>query len=714
MGEISSILNTNIQKTLTITGIFILLTDFLYNCLFDKMAFGSNDIIVFLLGILCLFLGTVQFFRKIKRSELQGGFIIKDDFYENQISEKFKHDFPGINRIWGVKWFVRLMYKEGWWYSGLLLIILSISLGFMLNHLGQFMSVDEPKWFGARVPQLVDALLRFNWGLTYINDKPGILPAALSSIEFALNILSNFLLHIKVIQGPPELLLFFWRLPVVIFNIIMLIIIYSYLRDLINRDFSILCTSLIALNPIIIGISQIVNPDATLWSTGFVSFLAFFLYIKTNLRKYLIFSGFFLGLAFLSKYVAAILYLVFILAIIIEYLLDNNLKIEHISTRFYDFFTLVGISMIVYTIFFPATWVNPTQIFKGTVLASILVPSYIIVIPGLSVLFLDILVLKGRILHFIRQSNIFFHIIRLFILVAILFIGFLLYNLFFNYPFFDLNEKICCFQASDLSIIDILNTSVYVTIITITPLIFLMLSIFFINYSIKGSNFLKPIQPIESKILYTGIIFILFYILGASLGHYITWTRYQIILYPIYAIISTIIIISLIQKENILRLVTVLIIILNIFIVFQSSPFYLHYNNGLNVHNAVISDAWGLGGYEMAQKVNEFPDSRSLHIWSDREGFKEFFVGTYYRRGSTNPFENTDIKYLVLTNGGHKGLLNELRQYSKGKPVNSSIYPFSIETGNLLLKYYEKTPVVEIIINNNPNNYVRLVKLDEN
>ena len=33
--------------------------------------------------------------------------------------------------------------------------------------------------------------------------------------------------------------------------------------------------------------------------------------------------------------------------------------------------------------------------------------------------------------------------------------------------------------------------------------------------------------------------------------------------------------------------------------------------------------------------------------------------------------------------------------------------------GNLLLKYHERIPEIEIQINNNSNNYVRLVKVDE-
>lgn len=710
INRINSLFNTNVNIALTITGVFVLLTVFLYNYFFDQMFFGPGDKNILIFGLFCIFIGTMQFLGNVRGSGLQGGFILKNDIYEKQLDNKFQQAFPRINRIWGVKWLIRWMYKEGWWYSGLLLIIIAVSLGFMLNHLGQFMSVDEPKWYITRVPQLGYALLTSNWSLTLINDKPGLLPSALSLAEFSLNYLSQFLIQRPLIQGPSEQMLFFWRLPVVIFNIIMLIIIYSYLRDLLNKDSAIICISFIALNPILIGISQIVNPDATLWSTGFAGFLAFFLYIKTNLRKYIFFSGFFMGLALLSKYVVVILYLVFVLVIVVEYLLDNSLKIGHIFRRMYDFYIMVAISMIVFAIFLPATWVDPTLIFKKTLLSGILVPAYIIIIPGLLLLFFDILVLKGRILHFIRQNNFLYNIMNLLSLGAIIYVGFALLNIFLNYPFFHLNDKICCFNAAELSKMDVLNTSVYATIMTNTPLILLMIFIFFITQYVKGPSFLKSDNFLKINIVYSGIIFVFIYILGAALSNHFTTARYEILLHPIFGIISTIMIVSLIRKEDVLRLATILVILLNAFFVFQSSPFYLQYDNVLNVHNAVITDAWGFGGYELAQKANELPNSTYMHVWADREGFKDFFSGNYNNRNSGDPFKNANIQYLVLTNGGKKILLKSLRMYSN----NSSGFPYSLETGNLLLKYHEKTPIFEIQINNNPNNYVRLVKIDEN
>lgn len=613
-----------------------------------------------------------------------------------------------------VRFLSGLKNNEGWWHTCLLLLIVGISLAFMLNHLGKFMSVDEPKWFNTRVPQLGYALLHFNPGLTYINDKPGILPAFLSLPQIAIDYLYTTLYNEAFFQGSFEDILFYWRLPIVIFNTAMLVLIYYYIKELINRDFAIICLSFIALNPILVGISQIVNPDATLWSTGLISLLTFFLYIKTNLRKYVYHSGFFLGLALLSKYFASIIYILFILIIILEYLLDHDLKIGHLYTRFYNYFIIVAISMAVFTIFLPATWVNPVLTFKRTIFAGILAPGYFAIVPGLLLLYIDVTILKGKILDFIREKRVLDHIVRFLSIIAIIYAGILLLNMFLNYPFFNLNERVCCIYASELPKWEVLHISIYDTIITNTPLILLTMSFLLITTAIKGPGFIKSMHLIKTNIIYSGIILVFIYIFGAAVGNYITGARYQVLLYPIYALITTAVILSLIKRETDIKYATVAIIIFNFIVLFQTSPFYLQYNNELNIHNAVVTEPWGFGGYELAEKINAIPEYKSMHIWADREGFKGFFKGYNYSRNNYNPFINPDINYLALTSGGRKILLQAMRKNASGHPINPGSFPYSVEEANALLEYYNRTPTIEIIVNNNPNTYVKLIRFDGN
>ena len=84
----------------------------------------------------------------------------------------------------------------------------------------------------------------------------------------------------------------------------------------------------------------------------------------------------------------------------------------------------------------------------------------------------------------------------------------------------------------------------------------------------------------------------------------------------------------------------------------ESQQFPYLYTNILNFQHSTITEAWGFGGYEVAQQLNRLPNATELVIWSDREGVNEFFVGKTYWRGSDNPFEHHDIDYFVLSRGG--------------------------------------------------------------
>lgn len=196
--------------------------------------------------------------------------------------------------------------------------------------------------------------------------------------------------------------------------------------------------------------------------------------------------------------------------------------------------------------------------------------------------------------------------------------------------------------------------------------------------------------------------------LGSSFGDYITTARYQIMLYPIYSIITTAVIILVAKKDNVLRVVTISIVIASILILFSSSPFYLHYNNCLNIHNTVVTDAWGFGGYELAQMANELSYAQNITVWSDKEGFNEFFIGKTYWRGRDNPFQKDDVDYLVLSYGGKKIFTRALDNWNKGEKGFYS----NVAANTPLLEYYNKTPIYQININNNMNNYVKLVKME--
>lgn len=73
--------------------------------------------------IAAVVLGAITFY--LNRGKLDE---IEDEARQEEIEEKrremeFAGKYPRINRVWGVRWIVRWMYKEGWWYSGILFLI---------------------------------------------------------------------------------------------------------------------------------------------------------------------------------------------------------------------------------------------------------------------------------------------------------------------------------------------------------------------------------------------------------------------------------------------------------------------------------------------------------------------------------------------------------------------------------------------------------------
>lgn len=622
---------------------------------------------------------------------------------EQKRKAEFPQKYPKINKIPLLRNFVRWCYGEGWFHSLFLIVICFTFLGFSLHHLGQFMSTDEPKWADTRVPQLYEALRGGDWAKTYINDKPGILPALLSGP------VNLFLDHATYKTNPLEYehYLFWWRFPILLFNFFMLFLIYKFSKKLLNKDHALLVTILIALNPILIGVGQIVNPDATLWSLSILSFLTFFLCLKTNKIKYIYYSGIFLGLALLSKYFAAFFYIIFFLIVYLEYLL-NKISLKQFFQRCLHLAILYGISMLTYTALFPATWINGNQIITGTIGATILNPGIFYFLLLLFFIFSELIIFKGELSNYIRNrfdvGKILIGLISFLLLISFLI---LITNILLNNSVFDFNNYILPgFIQRSANMLPAIAGSIYTTLLTLTYPVLIGVFLFFIIF------FKKPWyynMKKRSLLILSILIFILLFIFGSSLGGFMVSTMYQMMLYPLYAILSTVFIIALFPK---IKIAAVVILAVSCATLIYNSPFYLHYTNAFNLKNSVITEAWGYGGYELAQIMNKLPSPENLTVWVDREGFKEFFTGKSYWRGTDNPFDpELKIDYLILTQGGERIFSQALIAHENGQGYLYNLYAM-VAKETPILEYYKKNPEFKICINKNPNNCVRAVKME--
>ncbi len=221
-----------------------------------------------------------------------------------------------------------------------LIISVVFFISFGLYHLAKFETVDEHFWKYDRVQQyytgIKEGFTKHSFKKTHINDKPGITVAMLSGMSLpfipdpyehedfkkekkytyltkkrsdpAKNRTVFTLFH----TDQTEAINFGFRLPILLFNaLIMLPLFFWLLKRAFGYKIASISILLIGLNPILIGMSQIANPDALFWSFSAGAFFAFFALLKTNEKKFIILTGLFTGFSLLSKYTSNLLFIFF-------------------------------------------------------------------------------------------------------------------------------------------------------------------------------------------------------------------------------------------------------------------------------------------------------------------------------------------------------------------------------------------------------------------
>ena len=194
---------------------------------------------------------------------------------------------------------------------------------------------------------------------------------------------------------------YYLRLPIFLFFLLALPLFYFLIKKLLGANIAIFSIIFIGLSPIILGITLIINPDSLLVIFLPLSVLSFLLFQKEEKKKYLYLSGLFLGLSLLTKYVANILYVYFIALIFLEYILDAKKQtvplFRYLKNALFNYGLLVLISLAVYFVLFPATWIRPEMVLNGTVLSQAFESTWPIFAALLGLILLDTILLKNKI-----------------------------------------------------------------------------------------------------------------------------------------------------------------------------------------------------------------------------------------------------------------------------------------------------------------------------
>ena len=121
----------------------------------------------------------------------------------------------------------------------------------------------------------------------------------------------------------------------------------------------------------------------------------------------------------------------------------------------------------------------------------------------------------------------------------------------------------------------------------------------------------------------------------------------------------------------------------------------------------------GEGSYEAADYLNRLPDAHNMIIWSDKGAVCERFVGKCFIDFKKKTFSENNIDYFVLSTDR----MNRTVKLSKGIKITDEEKKRAKEDLQSYVKFDQIYPMsdteFEFIINNNPNNFVKVVKTEK-
>ncbi len=610
-----------------------------------------------------------------------------------------------------------------------LFLAVTVALYFLFGfyHLTKFVTADEHYWVYERIPQYWQAISDHKWSKTLISDKPGISLALLSGISLTFekdpdsHKIENYENMDFFDTARTEKLYLAFRLPILILNGLLLILLFWLVKKVVENDWIALwSTILTALTPALLGISQIVNPDALLWSFGAAAIFSYLALLKYGQKKYLAMASIFVGFSILTKYASLILFPFFLL------LLFFSFSTNFTGSAFFDsasykrkqiinFFLIFLFSALIVMTFLPLTFVEPSQLyatmfgFSGKMKLAIW-----LTLAGAFLFGLDVFFLKNKFPRFFKKivekysgaMKILFPFMAA--VTFILIIGRNIYpaqnwKLFQKIPF-DLQYLFSApSRAYGLKLWEALILQFNSLFFSLTPVVLFLLLFLWVKYPFVSKH--------EKYYYYTLLLtaFVLLYEISLVFLNVLAIIRYNIILYPIAAFLAAIGVwkISEFLEKKTKRLhvnptITIFLIVISFPSLWLIKPFYFNYTNFLLPKKNIITDAWGYGGYEAAQYLNSLPHSDKLVVWSDYRGVCEFFKGKCFTKYAFDQ-EKYEVDYYVLTRRG------KIRYYGE----NSRKWKDKDDAVQAKSYYSKKNPEWLLEIDGRPDNYVKIVKADE-
>ena len=649
------------------------------------------------------------------------------------------------------------MFKNKKILKNKLLILSTLSgvaffLFFGFYHLSKFDTSDEHLWRDARVPAywqgIQNGFQNGDWNKTYINDKPGVSLALISGMGLPFVEQPNqqylmerekknnkrYKIYDTSIIGHNNFVL---RLPLLLFTglLILPLLVYLVFRVVKSEEISFWFALFLGLNPILIGISQILNPDAILWSSVAVALLSFvvFLQNKDGQRKFVWLAGIFTGMALLSKYTGNLLFLFYLLFGAVYFLYSKKMEANKYWRKFLQgYLGVTIIAWIVFALFLPAvlqspdllSWSKPKHFAYGTYFSPALKPILKPLLVLLIVLLVDTFYFKSYLMKYLRRIfyKYRFWLIRLTGFVLVVFFSFILINAWSGAKFLPLNDlKEIVGSTKKLHFDFLANDFVgisYFKQLSLEGLNFVFALPELIVFLLIPFWFLMLLKP--RKILYPALsVFIswlpFIFFLGGLKAKVFVNVRYSIILFPFFLVLGAIAFVNLMKYFKIKKrfrrwvfvdgMLVILVVLFQVILLLNIRPYYFNYQNMFLSKEYVLADSWGYGIFEAATKLNSLPEAENLVVWSDRGAFCYYFVGHCVKNRRMDRSKIIPDFFVVTRRNVARKRFFDWRNDSGKFAKHPSIYYYQGDV-------FEK-PWWELDIDGRKKNYIKIIKADE-
>jgi 4-amino-4-deoxy-L-arabinose transferase-like glycosyltransferase len=605
----------------------------------------------------------------------------------------------------------------------LLLLVMALNFGFGVYRLAQFGAVDEPLWTFGRIQRFWTNFAEHDWNGTRISDKPGITVAVISGAGLLFENPKEYK-PVKVSGGTEhslkdiERLNFALRFPILLFTVLMLPVFYFFLERLLGREKALFSTIFIGTSPILLGMARIINPDSLLWTFAPLSVLSYLVFLKRNNLWYLYASGVFLGFALLTKYVANIVFVFLFGLIFLEYVFMKRNAREGLDTVRYfkqSFLHYVGVTFVSLSVFYllyPATWVRPSRLLDATLLSQAFESTWPLFIGILAFIFLDQWLLRNRIsaalLDLLGEKK---HWLTLaiggfFALSACLAFA----NTYAGMPWYRFEDILASPKTAYLAegFGSVFFANFYPLLFGISPLalVFAATSVVFLLR--------KPgLAAFSSRASLYLILFILLYYLGSTVNHVAAISRYQIILFPLMLVLAGIgagHVLTAVRKKYpraSLPLAASLVLLSTAVSLADIAPFHLGYASGFlpKQYHIDIKDM-GTGSYEAAAYLNSLPSPERITIWTDKNGVCAFFRGNCYSSLNFAKLREKGLDYIVVSSGRQSRTTKMMQSHIPNPELKDVIIRFD--------QYYDKADgtAFKVEIDGRPGDYVKVFPFD--